>query len=257
MRIATLKDYPLDLALHEAPELVSDVIAETGAWEPFETRVISSLLRPGDTFVDVGANLGYFSAIAAGLVGNQGRVIAFEPDADNFALLTRNTAAFSWVTCHACALSNRAGRSAFVLSSDNRGDHRLADEAQHQVDVISGDEIIEGRVDVVKIDTQGAEARVLQGLAATLERSSDHLSLIVEFWPAALAQLGATGRDVLDCLEPLGLDTWIIDHEGHQLVPATIDQLDGLASTLMAPETGGFMNILAARHLPPELCVAQ
>lgn len=252
MRLAPLKHFPITLAVHDAPELVSDALIESGEWEPFETRLLTTLLCPGDTFVDVGANVGYYAAIAARQVGGSGRVFAVEPDADNLQLLRRNVETSHWVTVIPAAFGDRAGRMAFARCVDNRGDHRLSlQPADVAIDMVRGDDVIDGAAQVVKIDTQGAELMVIRGLMRTLNASRDRLSLIVEFWPQALQQLGADAADMVDCLSALSLNYWIIDHEGCQLVPATGDDLKGLAATLMAPDTGGFMNILATTISEP------
>ena len=82
---------PLQLIVHgEADRFVSRRIREEGIWEPYETSLVLGALQPGDVFVDVGANIGYFPVIAAGRVGRAGRVLAFEPDPDNYRLLSEN-----------------------------------------------------------------------------------------------------------------------------------------------------------------------
>ena len=93
---------------------VSRKIREQGLWEPFETSLIVSRLNTGDVFVDVGANIGYFTLIAASLVGDQGQVYAFEPDPENYRLLEKNCAHnFSQLNVHAvCGGCSRRPRHA-------------------------------------------------------------------------------------------------------------------------------------------------
>ena len=92
LRIPNLS-VPLKMHIHgEQDQFVSRRIREEGIWEPYETSLLLSMLRPGDVFVDVGANIGYFSVLAASVVGDDGAVFAFEPDPDNFRLLRRNVA---------------------------------------------------------------------------------------------------------------------------------------------------------------------
>jgi hypothetical protein len=81
----------LKMAIHRDGDLyISECIRRFGIWEPTETEYLLDNLGPGDTFVDIGANIGYFSVIAADLVEKEGRVYAFEPDDKNFALLEAN-----------------------------------------------------------------------------------------------------------------------------------------------------------------------
>lgn len=252
MRIARLKDVRLaTLLVHDAPELVSDTLIACGEWEPFETRVLMAALTPGATFVDVGANVGYFSCLAAGIVGPHGRVVAVEPEPDNLALLERNVQALDadHVEIARVALDDVAGRTDLWLCPENRGDHSLiaADgRVPRQIETCRGDDILTGRVDAIKIDVQGAEARVLRGLVETLARERRRIVLLIEFSPWALAALGDTSHSLLAPLEALDMTCWIVDHEGGRLVPATFDDLHALADTIMAPATRGFMNILVA-----------
>ena len=85
-------DVPLSLQVHgQRDKVISERLRREGVWEPYETHLVLNLLEPGGVFVDVGANLGYFSILAAACVGERGRVYAFEPDPDNFALLQANS----------------------------------------------------------------------------------------------------------------------------------------------------------------------
>jgi FkbM family methyltransferase len=76
-------------------------------YERSAIRFVRSYLRPGDVAVDVGANLGAYTITMAEAVGRAGKVWAFEPMAEAFSLLRRNTARFSQVELHQIALSNR------------------------------------------------------------------------------------------------------------------------------------------------------
>ena len=81
-----------NLRLHvhgDHDRFVSRRIAEEGIWEPYETSLVMDLLHPGAVFVDVGANIGYFTVLAATTAG---KVFAFEPDPENFRLLEANLA---------------------------------------------------------------------------------------------------------------------------------------------------------------------
>ena len=107
---------------------VSRRIREEGIWEPHETSLILDLLQPGDTFLDVGANIGYFSILAAAAVGEAGSVMAYEPDPENYRLLQANVelnALRPRVISTAAALSDANGEGRLYLSADNLGDHQV------------------------------------------------------------------------------------------------------------------------------------
>lgn len=81
-----------------------------GAYERQLVAFLKSFLRPGMTVFDLGANIGYFSVIAAALVGSKGRVHSFEPMPHNFERLRRNLQPFPWATLHNCAVGNVSRR---------------------------------------------------------------------------------------------------------------------------------------------------
>jgi len=78
------------MKVHGSEDEVSRTLIEEGIWEPYETDLVTRLLKPGQVFIDVGANAGYYSLIASHLVGESGQVVAFEPEQTNFALLSEN-----------------------------------------------------------------------------------------------------------------------------------------------------------------------
>ncbi len=200
----------LRMRLNAGCQVMTPTIARARLWEPIETRWILDRLRPGDTFVDVGANVGYFTLLAARAVGEEGRVFAFEPDPDNFELLARNIELnhLTNVVPVQRAVSDRCGPAQLYLSERNKGDHRIfpAGERRDSIEVLTvsldsylGDE---PDVDVVKIDTQGAEVPVLLGMGSILRWSPP--ALVVEFWPKGLAGCGATGSQLLRLLAARG-----------------------------------------------------
>src|SRR6185312_2755012 len=96
-------------------------------YEPAETAFLRGSLRPGMTFIDIGANIGYFTTLAGGLVGSGGKVISFEPDPHNFDLLGRNTAANGIRNAETLNFALGEGEAEMLLyqSKSNYGDHRL------------------------------------------------------------------------------------------------------------------------------------
>ena len=118
----------LAMQVHAVADVhVSAAIARDGIWEPQETRFLLDTLRPGDVFVDVGANIGYFSLLASRLVGPAGTVLAFEPEAANYALLEANCRRNGCdnVRCFRAALGEENASGTIYLNELNRGDHSL------------------------------------------------------------------------------------------------------------------------------------
>ncbi|HZN92009.1 MAG TPA: FkbM family methyltransferase [Myxococcales bacterium] len=200
----------------------------TGQYEPQETVVLKSLLVPGGTFVDVGAHWGYFSLLAAGLVGAFGRVIAVEADPRIHATLAANLALnkLSWVTAHHAAIAAGDGTVELVGYSDaqeNWGLSRIADARSAKAaapdrfwvparaldDLL--DELRAPAVDLVKMDIEGAEGFALQGMQRGL-KSGRYRRLLLELHPAELRGHGMDPRALLEQLLSLGYRGLTIDH---------------------------------------------
>ena len=247
---------PLELFVH-GPEdaVVSRSIRENGIWEPFETSLVLALLRPGASFVDVGANIGYFSLLAAAAVGETGRVLAFEPDPDNFRLLMRSAAhnglqARIHATCAGLAEEDRAGR--LYLSRDNLGDHQIFPDSDARpslpVQLYNGSRYLAHRLqrlDLLKVDTQGAEYAVMAGLLPLLGRLPGEARILIELTPYSLGRAGASGRRLIELLAGLDRPFWIVDHIEHRLVASSADELARWCDGVDAVSGDqGFMNIL-------------
>jgi FkbM family methyltransferase len=198
-----------------------------GIFEPLETRFLQQNLREGNIILDIGANIGYYTLICAKHVGPSGHVFAFEPDPNNFALLSKNVAINSYqnVTLVDKAVSNISGSAKLFLSPDNKGDHQLydMDEGRPFIDVqtIRIDDYFSNAlqlVDYVKIDVQGFEYYVVQGMAELLRRSPQ-VVLLTEFWPFALEKSGAGAQQYLDLLQALNFKLYDMNAKAQTIMP--------------------------------------
>lgn len=247
---------PLQLYVHgERDQYVSRHIREEGIWEPFETSLVLSLLRPGDVFVDVGANIGYFSVLAASVVGAQGAVFAFEPDPDNYRLLWANAELNGLehcITAVAAALSDVEGEGQLFLSENNLGDHQVyaGDEQRSSLSIAlyQGSAYLAERIqrlDMLKVDTQGSEFQVIAGLMPLLESLDQKPRIIIELTPHSLRLAGASGRALIELLATLGQPMWIIDHIEGRLAASSAEELALWCDNWdEVAEARGFMNIL-------------
>ena len=223
------------MELHDfaADRYVSVPLARHGVIEPFETELVINEVRPGDTVIDLGAHIGYYTLLLARLVGPSGRVIAFEPDPANFELLQRNVEGNGYrnVTLCPLAVSDRCGRAQLYRSADNAGDHRLhaSPEARASVlvETVSLDHFFRdyaGRVDLVKMDVQGSEGAALEGMRGLLSRLP-RLKLLTEFWPAGLARAGWSAARYLGQLQGHGFRLYALHEERPGLWRVSADQL--------------------------------
>jgi|SRR5208282_5786147 FkbM family methyltransferase len=152
-----------------------------GCYELELVTLLRQVLDVGMTFVDVGAQIGYFSIIAAALVGERGMVHSFEPDPDNFSRLAANARTYPWVTAHNSAVGDRIGEIAFYRSpikSESGWGALFNEDGQRErvsaqictLDSWASAAGIE-RIDLLKMDVEGAEYRVLEGAQAVIART--------------------------------------------------------------------------------------
>ena len=175
------------------------------------------------TFLDVGANLGYYTALAARAVGPNGRVLAVEPDPDSFGYLEQTIAANAVgnVQAFPVAASDAPATLPLYISTDNRGDNRLyaSGEDRPQVEVAARplDALLRENkidtVDLIKIDVQGYEPKVISGLRETIT-SSPNLTLLTEFWPQGIDEAGEDANEFLQTLRELGLTLHELQPDG-------------------------------------------
>jgi FkbM family methyltransferase len=206
---------------------LSDALARevcfTGLYEPPVTRVFQRLVPKGGMVVDAGANWGYFSLIAAAACGRSGRVIAVEPDPRQADALAGNVAhnAFTHVHIVRAAVAAEEGRVTLIGYGDgeaNRGVSRVAapddtdtsgrrfDVPATTIDVLTAASV----VDLVKIDVEGAEDLVLQGMEAGLGRRR-YRAILLELHPALLRARGVDPEVCLRRLHDRGYRGWAID----------------------------------------------
>jgi FkbM family methyltransferase len=181
----------------------------TGKVEPEVQAALTRLLRPGDVFVDVGASIGFHSLLAARLVGPGGRVVAFEPSPSDAASLRENAAlnALDWVVVVEQAAWRAAGKAYLDRPGEATArvvDRPLASSLPTVTTTLDAyfDAQLAPPPSVVKIDVEGAEAAVLEGMTATL--TTVRPAVIVESHgdPAFFATLAEHGY------EPVGLERW-------------------------------------------------
>ncbi len=155
--------------------------------EASDLSTLGSLLQPGQTFVDCGANIGLWTLVAASLVGDSGKVIAFEPNPQTHAKLSRNVSSNHWdssVQVFNAACAAKAARLPFSCSPEHNisqvqlqpDEHTILVEAL-TLDSILGRQTVHG----IKLDIEGYELQALQGAQEILQRSSPWLC--VEFNP--------------------------------------------------------------------------
>lgn len=203
-----------------------------GSYELFKTDLVKKHVRPGDIVVDVGANIGYYTLLFAKLVGENGKVYAFEPDPTNFRLLQKNVQVngYNNVVLVQKAVSSKTDRAKLFLSATNKGDHRMYDSNDGrpavEIETVSLNDFFcaDMKVDFIKMDIQGAEGGALQGMFSVLRENQD-LRLISEFWPGGLKRFGTEPIEYLKLLADMKFRIYVIKEKGRQLQSANVDEL--------------------------------
>lgn len=232
----TVKIDGMEMHVNPNDQWMTQVILKTGAWEPTETAVLRDLLQPGDTFVDVGACFGYYTLIASKRVGPEGRVIAFEPDPENFAVLHHNVEANGCrnVVLVQKALSNKPGTLELHVTPRNKGASSFFESKDTrdggtvvEVEAVTLDDYLAAsgdRPDLVKIDTEGAEGYILEGMRQTLHRLPK-TRVVMEYYPYKLRTSGYEPAKVLAMLGEHGFTFQRIEERGGSVLPTTAAEL--------------------------------
>jgi FkbM family methyltransferase len=177
-------------------------------FEPAETRLMKELLRPGATFIDVGAHIGWFTTAGSRCVGEAGTVIACEPYPANAAMLTGNLARNECANVQLVQAAVGSQRGSLVLAAvgGDSGAVTALDWAQDgrvEVAVLTLDELAAalGPVTLLKVDVEGWEAHVLKGAVETLPRTE---YVLIEINRTALKRAGSSPEEIFGLLRQAG-----------------------------------------------------
>lgn len=196
-------------------DMVQGRIFHFGVWEPDISVFVARRLAPGDTFVDVGANVGYFSLLAADRVGPSGRVVAIEPMPATHRALAANCAAWPAIRTVEAAVAAVPGR--LRLYAGPAGNAGMA-SATPAVDGLASVEVRAAPLAVlvgaetlaaarlIKIDVEGAEAAILDSLLAAADTLHRELEILVELTPGGDGDLSG----LLDRFRRAGFSAWLM-----------------------------------------------
>jgi len=165
-------------------------IIHNGCWETFVDDILCALARPGDTFLDIGSNMGYYAVKIGGLVGAKGRLFAYEPNPDLFEVLYDNVHINGFgprAQVFEAAAGAEAGASTLTFERRFPGggiaglgpEYAVGGREQKDIKVVTVDDTVEGEAHLIKIDVEGFEPLVLQGMAKLMARSPE-AAVVVE-----------------------------------------------------------------------------
>ncbi|MBL1114655.1 FkbM family methyltransferase [Streptomyces sp. 110] len=209
----------------DTQDLIQRYLYLFGVWEPHMTRWLQRRLKPGDVFVDVGANIGYYSLLASPLIGRAGTVVAIEASPTFHQLLQRHARRNDRTNIRAlnAAVSDRDEQLTFILASsrnmgansvvpyDGPAESTFEIAAQPLPDLLTDDEITNARV--IKIDVEGAEGSVIRGLVPLLDKLRPDAELTVEVTPQRMSDLGDSVEDLLTTLKGHGFHVYRLPND--------------------------------------------
>ncbi len=205
-------------------EYIQRILLSGAEYEPELTRFISTCLGPGNVFLDVGSNLGYYSILGAFKVGNTGQVHAFEPSPAQFRHLQLNKSInqLTNLKTNQTALADTSGdRSLYLTEGWNHGIHSLGKANGRtlpcKIKCTTLDAYVLANnlptIDLMKVDVEGAELLVFQGGARTLEKSPPRI-IIFEACEELTTSLGYSTTDMGDFLRQFGYKLFRLEEAG-------------------------------------------
>lgn len=210
-----------------------------GTYEQDTVKLFGELLKPGMTFVDVGAFIGFYTLLTARLVGYSGKVYAFEPNPVAFEILLRNINTNNYwgiVLAIPKAVADYQGQAQLFLRGEPAEGTLYGNEVSDSVEVatVSLDEFFSAEgwpaVHLVKIDVEGAEIKVLKGMRETVRRNS-YLKLVIEFNPGNQIKAVGNYEAIFENLLQLGFNRFYAIWHGVKpiSIPQDIPKLIRLA----------------------------
>ena len=203
-------------------------------------RLLREAVPPGGTVLEGGAHLGFVTVHAARAAGPGGRVVVFEPNPAVHGVLRENLAAngvSDRVEVIAKALGEASGTARFFVRADESSLYEPSGEAETtEVDVVRADELLDGPVDVVKLDVEGAEVAALRGMERLLTSTGRPRALFLECNPGLLERSGSSAAELL---------AWV-GARGYEI--EWIDEPHGCTAPLSEPWTGDYVNLRCVRR---------
>lgn len=243
---------PHDLILVHTPQCklyvnsddkgVAPSLFKKGVYNTYQTDLFKKFIRKDTILLDIGANVGYFTLIAAGII-EDGKVYSFEPENNNYEILLKNIElnGFKNIVPLRKAVSNSNGVTKLFKDKKNFGCHSLSKGNVHEnngfieVETIALDSFLE-KINFdhnrsnsnesnifVKLDVQGFESFVLEGAENLLKQSN--IVMMMEFWPEGIKNTGKDPLKLLNQIKSSGFQINVIDLENKKLLSLPIPEI--------------------------------
>ena len=217
------------ILLNQQDVAVSGMLA-LGAFEPYQMALFRQIVKPGMTVIDIGANIGLYSVIAGRLVGDNGKVFSFEPENKNYEFLSNNIKANNLknVLLNKTAISNEKSTKNLFLFSENTGSYSLVDNRKTNISIPVQTDTLDNilkqqsinRVDVIKMDIEGAEYMAFEGMLQIISNSTN-LTMMIEFFPNAIKRFNKDPLQFLNKIKSLGFKISEINEDNKTTIEIT------------------------------------
>ncbi len=182
--------------------------------DAFEIELLKKHIKPGDTVLDIGANIGFYATILSDIIGENGKIHCFEPDITNFAHLKKTTASYKNIILNNKAVGPISGIIKIYTSKNLNVDHRTYKPEEYDKEIAIEAVSIDGhlkdaKIDFIKMDIQGFEMEAMKGMKETL-KNNPNVKMISEFWPYGLRKAGSSVRDFFVLLKELNFKIEIL-----------------------------------------------
>lgn len=206
--------------------IVSKSILNNGYWNNNMVKLFNNFVGEGDTVVDIGANIGFFTLLCSNIVGKNGEVIAFEPEKRNFDILSANVARnseYGNIIREKLAISDKKGEMSLYIS-ENKGGHSIKDYndthvKSQTVSTIPLDQYDVSSPDIVKIDVEGVEPSVFEGMSNVLDTKPILFFEYSDDWESK--------RETLNVLKSIGYTFFHIEENYNNITIEEILEING------------------------------
>lgn len=163
-------------------------------YEPETTKIVKKIIKKGDTIIDIGASIGYFSFLTSKLVGKTGKIYAIEPTEMGFNFLCRNRIANQAWNVYPYKMAAWDKEEPVFVPLNAEGSNRI------WANGIRIDKLVKSKVDFIKCDVDGAEPQVLRGLIKTFEHNPK-LKMVFEYYPKYIEMAGGDPKEVMKIID--------------------------------------------------------
>lgn len=208
---------------------IASPLIKFGIYEEYSTKVFKNLIKSNTTMIDIGANIGYYTLIAADMI-TDGIIYSFEPVKANYDLLIKNINinSFSNIKSFQKAVSDKSGKDKIFIDGTNLGNHSLTENNIvdrsnfDEIETISLDSFLDNSNEnvtddiVIKMDTQGSEGLIIKG-SEKFFLNNKNIKILMEFWPKGLRNMGTDPLELLNKLQSYGFEIKLLDEKNKSL----------------------------------------